>query len=196
MNKQKEISVHTQRKMETKKKVLSVALEIFKEKGYAQTTMDSIAERSGISRRTLFRLFPKKEDLLIQSGEEMISKLLRTTLEDAAPLPNLFNRVREILARASAEEREAYVAWLKAMHDESDVRSAMMVKLMDIIQLIINKAKQLPEIKDEQELWAVAGAFMGGVVAGWAQHEQELTIDPLNVIAQNLEIIYKKFVQV
>ena len=40
-----------------------VALKLFLERGFEQTTVDDIAAAAGIGRRTLFRYFPSKNDL-------------------------------------------------------------------------------------------------------------------------------------
>lgn len=45
-------------------KVSRIALRLFERKGFDQVTMDQIAEAAALSRRTLFRLFPSKSDLV------------------------------------------------------------------------------------------------------------------------------------
>ncbi|WP_174844315.1 mycofactocin system transcriptional regulator [Cryobacterium sp. Hh7] len=40
-----------------------IALELFIERGFEQTTVDDVARTAGIGRRTLFRYFPSKNDL-------------------------------------------------------------------------------------------------------------------------------------
>lgn len=44
--------------------VSRVALQLFEQRGFDQVTMDQIAEAASVSRRTLFRLFPSKSDLV------------------------------------------------------------------------------------------------------------------------------------
>jgi AcrR family transcriptional regulator len=44
--------------------VSRVALHLFEQRGFDQVTMDEIAEAASVSRRTLFRLFPSKSDLV------------------------------------------------------------------------------------------------------------------------------------
>lgn len=44
--------------------VSRVALGLFERRGFDEVTMDEIAEAASVSRRTLFRLFPSKSDLV------------------------------------------------------------------------------------------------------------------------------------
>jgi AcrR family transcriptional regulator len=43
----------------------SVAQDLFLEQGYEETTVDQIAAAAGMSKRTFFRYFPSKDDLVI-----------------------------------------------------------------------------------------------------------------------------------
>ena len=43
----------------------TVAQDLFLEHGYEQTTVDQIAAAAGMSKRTFFRYFPSKDDLVI-----------------------------------------------------------------------------------------------------------------------------------
>ncbi|GAA4372864.1 mycofactocin system transcriptional regulator [Agromyces bauzanensis] len=47
----------------THAEISHVALTLFMERGFDQTTIDDIAREAGIGRRTLFRYFPSKNDL-------------------------------------------------------------------------------------------------------------------------------------
>ena len=49
----------------TRKRIFSEALQLFKRDGYEQTTMESIAEATEVSPRTLYRYFPSKDLILL-----------------------------------------------------------------------------------------------------------------------------------
>ena len=63
--------------------VAALALRLFARDGYEATTMDQIAKAAGISRPTLFRLFPSKGEIVWDRYDEEAAEL-RATL-DAAP---------------------------------------------------------------------------------------------------------------
>lgn len=56
-------------KERTRQALIEAALRLFAENGYDGTTAEAIAERAGVSSRTLFRHFPTKESILF-SGED------------------------------------------------------------------------------------------------------------------------------
>ncbi|KAA0022625.1 TetR family transcriptional regulator [Antrihabitans cavernicola] len=54
--------------------VVAEALRLFAEKGYEATSVDEIAEAAGISRRTFFRQFRAKEDVVFADHEILLSQ--------------------------------------------------------------------------------------------------------------------------
>lgn len=55
--------------------LVDAAYELFAKKGFVQTTMEEIADRAGLSRRTAFRYFASKEDLLFPAQAERLAEL-------------------------------------------------------------------------------------------------------------------------
>src|SRR5947208_15799403 len=52
------------KKQQTRDKIARVALELFAERGYDQTTLAEIADAAEVSTRTIFAYYESKEDIL------------------------------------------------------------------------------------------------------------------------------------
>ncbi|WP_426623595.1 TetR family transcriptional regulator [Leifsonia sp. McL0607] len=90
-------------------RVALLALRHFAEHGYDATTMDEIAALAGIGRRTLFRYFPSKPDL-VWGGLEPVVERMRAVLEAAATDES----PRDVIARAMTESLDLDAEHLEA----------------------------------------------------------------------------------
>lgn len=68
------------RKKELKERIFLQALQLFREKGFEQVTVQEIASKCGIGKGTFFNYFAKKEDILLYLGESQI-ELLHQSIE-------------------------------------------------------------------------------------------------------------------
>jgi AcrR family transcriptional regulator len=55
------------RRAEARDTILNATLELLAERGFHATTMDSIAERAGVGKNTIYRRWPAKDDLVIDA---------------------------------------------------------------------------------------------------------------------------------
>ncbi|MGB3304040.1 MAG: mycofactocin system transcriptional regulator [Gordonia sp. (in: high G+C Gram-positive bacteria)] len=72
----------------TRGRLSSIAIDLFTENGFDETSVDDIASAAGIARRTLFRYYPSKNSLAWGEFEEHLDGLrdLLHTSPDDAPL--------------------------------------------------------------------------------------------------------------
>ncbi|MFJ8600314.1 TetR/AcrR family transcriptional regulator [Streptomyces shenzhenensis] len=81
------------------------ALELYLERGYDNVTVTHIAERAGLTRRSYFRYFPDKREVLFAGSERLPPALAEAVLAadpDAAPL----TAALDALARVGAQLTE------------------------------------------------------------------------------------------
>lgn len=74
-------------------------MRMFDDRGFEAVTMDDIADAGGVSRRTLFRYFPSKNDLVWGGTEEALERL-NAGLEQTSPGEPLFDAIRRAYTAA------------------------------------------------------------------------------------------------
>jgi AcrR family transcriptional regulator len=80
------------------REVVPASVRLFTEDGFDATTMEGIAAATGVSRRSLFRRFGSKEDILFAEHDELFSTVVRYL--DASPddpLSSVFAAARLVL---------------------------------------------------------------------------------------------------
>ncbi|MFF6779168.1 TetR/AcrR family transcriptional regulator [Streptomyces sp. NPDC012637] len=55
--------------------LVAAAFELFLERGYEQTTVDDIVRTAGVGRRSFFRYFPSKEDVVFPDHEQSLADM-------------------------------------------------------------------------------------------------------------------------
>jgi AcrR family transcriptional regulator len=105
----------------TRDSIVAAAYELFAAKGYAETTIDEIAERADIAPRTFFRYFPAKEALLFHGSDDQVDEAvakLRARPADESPYESLLAVLRSIAAELThGNKREMLLAKLAAEND-------------------------------------------------------------------------------
>src|ERR1700678_3769061 len=108
---------------EVRKRLQLAALELFRERGYEETTAAEIAAKAGVTERTFFRHFPDKREVLFY-GEEAFCTALRNAVRDAPPalgiwetLFHAFRAVEHLFLenRTSAEPRRQVIPTTPAL---------------------------------------------------------------------------------
>jgi AcrR family transcriptional regulator len=85
------------KKQQTREKIEQVALRLFAERGYDETTLAEIAEAADVSPRTIFAYFQSKEDILF-CDEPSIYDRMEQTLEQRPPGATTVDALREFLS--------------------------------------------------------------------------------------------------
>ena len=93
------------------------ALELYREPGYDRVTVAEIAERAGLTRRTFFRYFPDKREVLF-FGTEKLEAFVAEGVLAAAPGAPALEAVATALAGVSrrSDEDPAFAAFARQRH--------------------------------------------------------------------------------
>lgn len=112
--------------------VEQVALELFDVHGFAATTVDEIARAAGISRRTFFRYYDSKNDVVWGDFDAMLTELEAWLTRDPADAP-LLDSLRDAVIRFNAlpapavaahRQRMSLILYVPALQAHSTLRYA------------------------------------------------------------------------
>lgn len=78
----------------SREEVSEIALRLFVRRGFEQTTLQDVADAVGVSKRTLLRYFPSKNDIVWGAFDEQL-QALRARLADADPTRPMMEVLRE-----------------------------------------------------------------------------------------------------
>jgi len=94
------------KKQQTRETIERVALELFAERGYEETTLAEIAEAADISPRTIFGYFQSKEDILFCEESGQIEKV-EEALEHRPPGTTTVDALREFISSMPSPDEQA-----------------------------------------------------------------------------------------
>ncbi|MGM0578069.1 MAG: TetR family transcriptional regulator [Myxococcota bacterium] len=115
------VSLRERKKARTREALADAARRLFRERGFEATTIDHIAALAEVSRRTFFRYFPTKEDVVFPDRERRL-KRFRDILEDRSRGESGIERVRRAcldIARDFMTHRDAMLE-IQRVVDASD----------------------------------------------------------------------------
>lgn len=146
---------------EAKERVLRGAYECIARTGMAKTTVDDVVAASGVSRATIYRLFPGGKDEVLRDtvGWEMDRFFLRLgeELGDAADFPSFLERALPLARR----ELQEHAVLQKVLETEPDRLNALItVQQHRVIAAIAAYFRPLLE-RDRAAGTIVAGADLG-----------------------------------
>ncbi len=87
-------------------RIRAIALEAFGERGFDEVTVEEIAELAEVSRSTLFRYFPTKEDLVLLDDSSRLAALHATLADRPADEPAVASLRAALLVLAAAYQHD------------------------------------------------------------------------------------------
>ena len=94
------------KKQQTRERIARVALELFAERGYDETTLAAIAEAADVSPRTIFAYYQSKEDILFCEEGDFVDRL-RQMLEERPPGTTTVDAIRDVFASIEPPDEQA-----------------------------------------------------------------------------------------
>jgi AcrR family transcriptional regulator len=155
------------KKARTRAAIREHALRLFREQGYAATTIEQIAAAAEVSPATFFRYFPTKEDVVLQDDFDIVTlDALEQQPPDLGPIAAFRGAAAAARAQMSADDiaRFAETTYLTLSVPEIRARAVdELVRTTDVITAAI--AARLGRSADDFASRNLAGAIIGVIMA-------------------------------
>lgn len=143
------------KKEETRKRIISTAVDLFNKQGFEQTTVEQIAEAADVAKGTIFNHFPVKEAIVLAYVQKRLKevrpeivKRVETMPDTHARLTALFNLTNEWLENSFNEDviKKYMTYMIQTLLDTAKNQEARS-GYGDILQSIISMGQEKGEIR-------------------------------------------------
>jgi len=165
-----------ERSVETRGRVLAAARELFRERGFDETSADQIAERAGVAKGTVFLHGGSKERLLLLVYEADIIATATRALESvrpgqtvAAALQAVFTHFFRLYERDMSLARRFVKEQVVLPHQENPLAPVTLdfvARLADLIAERQTSGEVHPDL-DARLAAQISYALYSGVLVGW-----------------------------
>ncbi|WP_341277819.1 TetR/AcrR family transcriptional regulator [Paenibacillus sp. FSL H8-0537] len=172
-----------QRKQELKERIFEQALQLFREKGFANVTIDEITQSCGIAKGTFYNYFPRKEAILLDLGQTQM-EVTQTNLERY----HLINDVKEKFLTLFRDLFQKYAvnAELAKLTILEMLRSPLLLqeefnvinKFEELLCTLLDEAeklKKLPSQLASADIAAVLSGMYFHALLDWAASHKDMS---------------------
>jgi AcrR family transcriptional regulator len=189
-------------KERTKGRILDVALSMFQDKGFRQTTMRDIAEAAGIALGTTYNYFPTKEHIALYFFEQALARVLARHRRECPAAASLEEKIFALIA-LEIEEVEPYQEFLNVMviqatvptsplHPFSLDAQSLKNRHLEYVASLMREAEargELPLLGFESMLLSAFWIFHAGIILFWLNDNSENKGDTWALLDRSLRFI-------
>ena len=161
-------SLRERKKLRTRAAIQDVALRLFRTQGYAETTVEQIAEAAEVSPSTFFRYFPTKEDVALYDAlDPLMIEAFRSQPAALSPLAAMRAAMHEVFGAVPDQ--------MAMQADRSDIIFAVpelqtrmlgeFVKTIDLFVEVVSE--RVGPDADDFAVRTLVGSVVGIAIAVW-----------------------------
>ncbi|PYU69122.1 MAG: hypothetical protein DMG49_14225 [Acidobacteria bacterium] len=117
------------RSADIRERLFRAALQLFAQKGFAETTVADVTEAADVGKGTFFNYFPSKDHILLAFGEIQLGKLeaaIEMARQTGEPMPDFLRSLGLRMTQEPTRNPAIVRALLQAYLSTTPVREAMM----------------------------------------------------------------------
>src|SRR5262249_3521554 len=154
------------KKLRTRETIRREAFRLFDENGYANTTVEAIADAAEVSPSTFFRYFPTKESVLLADDlDPILMEALARQSADLSPVGAARKRAQGGCARVREPQWDRERPRQRLMFSIPEIKSAHYDEYYRTVRTLAEAlSRRLGRDRDDFELRVFAGALTGAMM--------------------------------
>jgi AcrR family transcriptional regulator len=187
-----ELPLRERKRLASMRRIQSVALDLFEQKGFDAVTVERIAEVAEVSPSSVYRWFGTKEHLVIwDEYDPMALASIESELDTAPPLEALRRVVRATVLSAFERDDERIRRRLRLAYANPSIEAASTLETYEMGNLIAAVlAAKLERHPDDLEVQVASHGFVGallGALRHW--HDSGFTTPLDEVVGAPLSLL-------
>jgi len=179
------MSNQTKRKEATREKILLAVKQLFEKQGFEETTLNQMIEHSKVSRRTFYKHFETKADILIvisrDEGTEKLQNLIyKVEHNEVSPLDALKIFYTALAQWFEQKEKIAKDLIISGIKQHSELSKDPTRIAHDFTKVMIRKAQVEKTLRTDLSVEALAGQLSGGFslcVVRWSEEPKKQKLE-------------------
>jgi AcrR family transcriptional regulator len=172
-------NLHERKQQVVRDAIWEAATGLFAERGFSETTVDDIVTAAGVSRRSFFRYFESKNDLMahgmVSYGDELIAAI-EACPEDCSLREIVRETVMQVAQAAAGRPRTLKIMAIVSRYP--DARAAQALRFAEVQDRVTEVLERRAKAAGEDTLAVRIAAGMvvnlaGQAVQWWYEHGQQ-----------------------
>jgi len=142
------MTVREYQKRRRRERIFRAAMELFRHRGFQETTAAEIAKAAHVSRGTFFNYYPYKEAVLLDYGSQLLSGLreeVRRLLAQGEEPVEVLRHLFRLLAEGTVREKDLLLPMFYELLNPDPVRARAAFEALPLGDLIAEILKPLKE---------------------------------------------------
>ena len=161
---------------QTRIAIRQIALRLFRENGYDETTVEQIIDAAGVQAETFHGFFPTKVDVVLRDEMDLIvSAAFALQPPELTPIAALRAAFRATFDQLSEKERATFRDATVLTVTVAEVRARMMDEIVRTIEVVASAlGRRLGRDPGDFAIRTFAGAVVGAGISAWLAAGDEL----------------------
>lgn len=173
------ISIYKKQREFIKNTIIQTAINLFKEKGYENVTVDEITTQVGIAKGTFYNYFESKGDLLIYWASKCFANFdIHQTMDKTKSAEENLCCLLKIYVKAICEERSLFTSFIKKIGTINAIQSDgnKDFNFIELLKATISNSYDGADIltgKSELKI-QIINSVMFSAIVGWVCSDNEI----------------------